>query len=233
MPLVVGVGAARTKEIVELARHAESAGADAVLLVSSFYWKMGEDALFRHFATVAESVDISVVIYNLPMLTGIDLSPSLIGRIAAECTNVRGLKETVTEYFHTVGALREAKREKPDFSLLSGWEGLILPSLPAGADGSICAFANVARELFVELVQSAQSGDLAMAAELHRRVLSLITLGVYSNPPISAIKLALNKLGGPISPAVCGPALLLPEEAHEKVEGMLGEASLLTVRDVG
>jgi dihydrodipicolinate synthase/N-acetylneuraminate lyase len=194
---------------------------------------VGEDALFRHFATVVESVDISVVIYNLPMLISIDFSPSLIGRIAAECPKLRGLKDTVTEYFHTVRALREAKREKPDFSVLSGWEGLILPSLLAGADGSICAFANVAPELFVELVRFAQSGDLAMAAELHRRVLSLITLGLYSNPPISAIKLVMNKLGVSISPAVRGPALLVPEEAHEKVEGMLGEASLLTVRDVG
>jgi len=182
---------------------------------------------------VAESIDIPVVIYNLQMLTGIDLSPSLVGRIAAECPNVSGLKDTVTEYFHTVGALREAKRLRPDFSVLSGWEDLILPSLLAGADGSICALAKVAPKLFVELVHSAQSGDLAKAAELHRRVLSLITFGVYSNPPISAIKLAINKLGVLIFPAVRGPALLVPEEAHEKVEGVLREAGLLTVRDVG
>jgi 2-dehydro-3-deoxy-D-pentonate aldolase len=161
--------------MVELARHAEGVGADAVLVVSPFYWKIGEEALFKHFATVAESVGIPVVIYNLPMLTGIDLSPSLIGRIAAECPNVSGLKDTVTEYFHTVGALREVKRVRPDFAVLSGWEDLILPSLLAGADGSICAFANVAPELFVELVRSAQSGDLERSAELHRRVLTLVT----------------------------------------------------------
>jgi hypothetical protein len=67
--------------MVELARHAESIGADAVLVVSPFYWKVGEEALFRHFAAVAESVSIPVLVYNLPMLTGIDLSPSLIARI--------------------------------------------------------------------------------------------------------------------------------------------------------
>jgi len=233
VPLVVGVGAAGTKEMVELARHAESVGADAVLVVSPFYWKIGEDALFKHFAIVAESVDIPVVIYNLPMLTGIDLSPSLIGRIAAECPNVSGLKDTVTEYFHTVGALREVKRVRPDFSVLSGWEDLILPSLLAGADGSICAFANVAPELFVNLVRSAKDGDLQRAAELHRRVLSLVTLGAYSDPPMSAIKLAMGQLGVPISPAVRGPALPVPEEAHDKVEGVLREAGLLTVREVG
>jgi 4-hydroxy-tetrahydrodipicolinate synthase len=233
VPVVVGVGATGTKEMVELARHAESAGADAVLVVSPFYWKIGEEALFRHFAAVAEAVGIPVVIYNLPMLTGIDLSPSLIGRIATECPNVSGLKDTVTEYFHTVGVLREVKRVKPDFSVLSGWEDLILPSLLAGADGSICAFANVAPELFVNLVRSARDGDLENAAELHRRVLTLVTLGVYSDPPMSAIKLAMNKLGVPISPAVRGPALPVPEEAHEKVEGVLREVGLLTAREIG
>src|SRR5829696_5115033 len=233
VPLVVGVGAAGTKEMVELARHAESAGADAVLVVSPFYWKIGEEALFKHFATVAESVGIPVVIYNLPMLTGIDLSPSLIARIAAECPNVSGLKDTVTEYLHTVGVLREVKRVRPDFSVLAGWEDLILPSIIAGADGSICAFANVAPELFVNLVRSAQDGDLERAAELHRRVLSLVTLGAYSDPPISAIKLAMGKLGVPISPAVRGPALLVPEEAQEKIEGVLREVGLLTAREVG
>jgi dihydrodipicolinate synthase/N-acetylneuraminate lyase len=75
------------------ARHAEGVGVDAVLVVSPLYWKVGEEVLFRHFAAVAESVDIPVPVYNLPMLTGIDLSPSLIARIAAECPNVTGLKK--------------------------------------------------------------------------------------------------------------------------------------------
>jgi 2-dehydro-3-deoxy-D-pentonate aldolase len=232
VPLVIGLGAAGTKEMVELARHAERAGADAVLVVSTFYWKVGEESLFRHFATVAESVGIPVVIYNLPMLTGIDLSPSLIARIASECPNVSGLKDTVTEYFHTVGVLREVKRVRSDFSVLAGWEDLILPSLLAGADGSICAFANVAPELFVELVHSAQIGDLDKAAGLHRRILLLLTLGTYSDSPIGAIKVAMNKLGVPISPTVRGPALPVPEAAYEKVEAVLRDAGLLTMPDV-
>jgi len=232
VPLVVGVGAAGTREAIELARHAEGVGVDAVLIVSPFYWKVGEEALFRHFAAVAESVDLPVLVYNLPMLTGIDLSPSLIARIAAECPNITGLKDTVTEYRHTVGVLREVKRVRPDFSVLSGWEDLILPCLLAGANGSICAFANVAPELFVNLVRSVRDDDLQRAAELHRRVLSLVTLGGYSDPPISAIKLAMNKLGVPISPAVRGPALPIREEAHENVESVLREAGLLTVREI-
>ena len=227
VPVVVGVGFSGTRETVEFARHAQEAGADAVLVVSPFYWKVGEEGLFRHFATVAEAVDIPVVVYNLPMLTGIDLSPSLVARIAAECPNVVGLKDTVTEYHHTVAVLREIKPSRPDFSVLSGWEDLILPSLLAGADGSICAFANVAPELFVNLVEAARGGDLTKAAELHRQVLTLVTLGAYSDPPIGAIKVAMKKLGVPISPTVRGPAL--PATDEEGVESVLEALGLMTM----
>ena len=231
VPLVIGVGAAGTKEMVELARHAEGAGADAVLVVSPFYWKVGEEGLFKHFATVAESVGIPVVIYNLPMLTGIDLSPSLIARLAAEYPNIIGLKDTVTEYNHVVSVLREIRPVRDDFSVLIGWEDLILPSLLAGVDGSICAFANVAPELFVNLVEAARTGDLAKATRLHRRVLSLLTLGAYSDPPIGAIKLAMKKLGVPISPTVRGPAL--PATDEQGIEAVLKDVGLLETSKAG
>ena len=231
VPLVIGVGAPGTREAVELARHAESVGADSVLVVSPFYWKASEEGLFRHFAAVAESVEIPVVIYNLPMLTGIDLSPSLIARLAAEYPNIIGLKDTVTEYNHVVSVLREIRPVRDDFSVLIGWEDLILPSLLAGVDGSICAFANVAPELFVNLVEAARTGDLAKATRLHRRVLSLLTLGAYSDPPIGAIKLAMKKLGVPISPTVRGPAL--PATDEQSIEAVLKDVGLLETSKAG
>ena len=230
VPVVVGVGTSGTRETVELARHAEGVGADAVLVVSPSYWKVGEEALFTHFATVAKSVGIPVLVYNLPMLTGIDLSPSLVARIADECPNVVGIKDTVTVYAHTVAVLQEVKAERPNFAVLSGWEDLILPSLLAGADGSICAFANVAPELFVDLVRSAHDGDLDRAGDLHRRVLKLVTLGAHSDPAIGSIKLAMNILGVPISPTVRGPAL--PAKDEEGVRAVLEETGLLTSKTV-
>ena len=227
IPVVVGAGSSGTRVAVELARNAEEVGADAALVVSPFYWGIGEEGLFRHFEAVAGSVEIPVLLYNLPMLTGVDLSPGLVGRIAASCPNVVGIKDTVTEYGHVVGVLREVKRERPEFSVLCGWEDLVLPSLLAGADGSICAFANVAPGLFVDMVRSAREGDLTRATELHRRVLALVTLGAYSDPAIGAIKLAMNILGVPISPAVRGPALPAPEGARAGVEAVLDEVGLL------
>ena len=221
MPVVVGVGAPGTREAVELARHAEGADADGVLVVSPFYWTVGEEALFAHFAAVARTVGIPVLIYNLPMLTGVDLSSSLVARVAGECPNVVGLKDTVTEYSHTVNVLREVKPGRSDFSVLAGFEDLILPSVLAGGDGSICGLANVAPELFVGMVRCAQNGELEEAAQMHRRVLSLLALGGLGDTPLGAIKLAMNVLGVPISPTVRGPATTLREGKREEAEAIL------------
>ena len=229
--LLIGVGAPGTREAIELARHAEEIGADGVLVVSPFYWKVGEEALFRHFAAVSEAVEVPILVYNLPLLTGIDLSPGLLTRIAGECPNVVGLKDTVTEYSHSVKVLREVKPVRSDFRVLAGFEDLVLPTMLAGGDGSINALSNVAPELFVSLVEAARNDDLDKAAELHRRVLSLMAITALSDTPLGATKLAMSVLGLPVSPTVRGPALRAPEEAREKVEVILREAGLLQARE--
>ncbi len=230
VPLVVGVGTTGTREAVDLARHAESVGADGVLSVSPFYWKVGEEALFRHFVTVAESVEIPTLVYNFPMLTGIDLSPALVGRLAAECPNLVGIKDTVKEYMHTVSVLREAKEPRPDFTVLVGFEDQILPALLAGADGAICGLSNITPELFVGLVRAFESGDLAKATELHRRILPLMAIYTLSDPGLGAAKLAMKKLGVPLSPTVRGPALPAPPDSEEAIEATLEAAGLLPVQ---
>jgi 4-hydroxy-tetrahydrodipicolinate synthase len=229
VPLVIGVGASGTREAVELAYHAEEIGASGVLIVSPFYWKVGEEALFEHFVAVAGSVEIPTLVYNFPMLTGIDLSPTLVARLAMEHPNIVGIKDTVTEYTHTVNVIREAKGVRPDFTVLPGFEDQILPAMLAGADGAISGLANIAPGLFVALVKALEGYDFHTAAELHRRVLSLMALGTHSDPPIGAIKLAMKKLGVPISPTVRGPALPAPTEAVEEVEAVLQEAGLSPV----
>ncbi|MGF1473718.1 MAG: dihydrodipicolinate synthase family protein [Rubrobacteraceae bacterium] len=225
VPLVVGIGTSGTREGISLARHAESTGADAVVAVAPFYWKVGEEALFRHFATISEATAIPTMIYNFPMLTGIDLSPALVRRLAEECPNVVGIKDTVTEYMHTVNVLQAVKPVRRDFTVMVGFEDQILPSLLAGSDGSICGLSNVAPGLFVSLVRAFEENDLEEAAKLHRRVLNLMSLGAQSDPPIGAIKLAMRKLGVPISPTVRGPAL--PATDEEGVNNVLKAAGLL------
>jgi len=97
VPLLLGVGSSGTREAVHLARHAENVGANGVLVVSPFYWNVAEEALYKHFKTVAESVEISALVYNFPLLTGIDLFPTLLARLAEDCSNLVSIKDTVAE----------------------------------------------------------------------------------------------------------------------------------------
>src|SRR5215207_696447 len=136
----------------------------------------------------------------------------------------------VTESMHTVNVLHEVKLVRPDFAVLVGFEDQILPALLAGAEGAISGLSNVAPELFVNLVRCAKKGDLRTAVELHRRVLSLMAIGAYSDPVVGAVKLAMKKLSVPISPTVRGPALPAPPEAEEDIDATLHAAGLLPVQ---
>ena len=136
----------------------------------------------------------------------------------------------VKEYMHTVNVLREAKESRPDFTVLVGFEDQILPALLAGADGAICGLSNIAPELFVGLVRAFEGGDLAEATELHRRILPLMAIYTLSDPGLGAAKLAMKKLGIPLSPTVRGPALPAPPDSEEAIEATLGAAGLLPVQ---
>ena len=130
---------------------------------------------------------------------------------------------------HTVNVLNEVKPVRPDFAVLGGFEDQILPALLAGADCSICGLSNIAPELFVGLVRAFEGGDLAEAAQLHRRVLHLMAMYVLSDPGLSATKLAMMKLGLPISPTVRAPALPVPPESEAAIDAALEAAGLLPV----
>jgi 2-dehydro-3-deoxy-D-pentonate aldolase len=133
----------------------------------------------------------------------------------------------VKEYMHTVDVLNEVKPVRPDFAVQVGFENQILPALLARADGSICGLSNIAPELFVGLVRAFEGGNLTEAAQLYRRVLHLTSMYVLSDPGLGATKLAMMKLGVPISPTVRGPALPVPSESEEAIDAALEAAGLL------
>ena len=135
----------------------------------------------------------------------------------------------VKEYVHTVNVLSEVKPVRSDFVVLVGFEDQILPALLAGADGSIYGLSNIAPELFVDLVRAFEGGDLAGTAQLHRRVIHLMAMYALSDPGLSTTKLAVKKLGIPISPSVRGPALPVSPESEEAIDAALEAAGLLPV----
>jgi 2-dehydro-3-deoxy-D-pentonate aldolase len=141
----------------------------------------------------------------------------------------------VEEYMHMINVLRESNGSQPSLMALVGFEDWSLPALLTGAAGAICGLPNIAPELFNGLVRTFEDGDLAKATELHRRILPLVAIFTLGSPGLSSMKLAMKKLGFPLSPTMRGPtmrspALPTPPNYEEAIETTLKAAGLLPVQ---
>lgn len=154
IPVIVHVGDIGTKKSIELARHAEKAGADAISSVPPFYWNFGGEAIYHYYKDLSESVSIPTVIYNV-QLAGI-MSKDLLLRIAG-LPNVKGLKYTARTHDEMGFLKRELGK---DFMIYSGCDEMAFSGFSFGADGIIGSFYNAIPELYIKLCRCAQEGKV-------------------------------------------------------------------------
>ncbi len=190
VPVIAGAGTNSTEEAVELAQHAERAGADAVLSVTPYYNRPTPEGLYQHFRALAESVRIPVILYNVPSRTGCNLDVETVLRLA-EIPNIIGVKEASGNLEQIMEILR---RRPQGFLVLSGDDAWTLPILALGGDGVISVVANEAPAEMRELVRAALAGDLERARALHYRLLPLMRGNFFETNPIP-VKAALAMMG--------------------------------------
>jgi 4-hydroxy-tetrahydrodipicolinate synthase len=194
VPVIGGAKSPGTKNSVNLAKDAKEAGADAVLVIGPYYNEpITEEGYYEHFRTVADEVNIPVLVYNLPRIQGKDLPINVIFRLA-DLDNVIGLKNSTPNMLHASEAIAICHQKK--IAYMQGLAHLFLPSLILGAQGSITSSLNVAPALFVDLFNSYMGGDMNRARELHFRLMPLIKLG---GSPVM-VKAALDMMGHPVGP---------------------------------
>jgi 4-hydroxy-tetrahydrodipicolinate synthase len=188
--VMAGAGGNRTDEVVDRARAARDAGADAILSVSPYYNKPTPSGLYRHYESIANAVALPIFVYNVPGRTGSNIAPETLFRIA-EIDNIRGVKEASgdVEQVMTIIADRPA-----GFLVISGDDTLTLPLIAAGADGLISVVANEAPAMTSDLVRAALAGDLPQARELHYRLIRLMTANFIESNPVP-VKAALEMMG--------------------------------------
>ena len=182
-----------THECVQLTEFAESVGADGASVITPYFVRPSQEELFRHYVTIASSVSFPVLAYNLPLRTGVDLLPETTARIATECPNFVGIKDSSGDLTQTLEYLRLCPA---NFRTLVGRDSLIYPALLSGVAGAVAATANIAPKLVVSIYESVQSGDLCVARKAQERLTSLrisFSLGTFP----SVIKEALSLLGLP------------------------------------
>ncbi|WP_438646657.1 4-hydroxy-tetrahydrodipicolinate synthase [Salinarimonas soli] len=190
VPVIAGAGSNCTAEAVELARHAEAAGADAVLVVTPYYNKPTQEGLYEHFKAVNDAIGIPIVIYNIPPRSVVDMSVATMARLY-ELPNIVGVKDA-TANLARVSQQRHAMG--PDFIQLSGEDMTALAYNAAGGHGCISVVSNVAPRLCAELQGRSLEGDLAGALAVQDRLVPLHD-AIFLEPGLAGAKAGLALLG--------------------------------------
>ena len=194
VPVIAQTGSTSTTEAIALTRHAQSVGVDVVMPVAPFYEPLSLNETTNYLRRVASSVEIPVMLYNLPGATGVDLTPDTVAALAREVENIRYIKNTTpdmaqaAQLIHSYGDL---------VGTFIGWDTLIFSSLVSGAAGVMAGTANVVPAEIVAVYDAIQAGDLDTAREAWARVFPLLDAALSVNY-IAAVKVALEAVGFPV-----------------------------------
>ena len=199
IPIIAGTGANSTKEAIYLHQRAKDAGADAGLSVVPYYNKPTQEGLYQHFRSIAEAVNLPVILYNVPGRTVADMQPDTALRLA-QVPGIVGIKEASGNIERAAWLIKQAPA---GFSIYSGDDGTAVALMLLGGHGNVSVTANVAPRLMHELCMAAIDGQVRRAVELHMRLLPLHRQ-LFCEPSPAPAKWAMAQLG------LCGPTLRLP-----------------------
>lgn len=225
--VLIGVGSTSTDEAVKLARHAEACGADGIVAINPYYWKVAPRNLDDYYQQIARSVSLPVIIYNFPDLTGQDLTPAIVKRLVLANDNIVGIKDTIDSVGHLRTMINTVKAVRPGFSVFCGYDDHLLNTLLLGGDGAITASANFAPDLSVGIYRAWQQNDLATAATLNKKLLQLPSIYALETPFVSLIKYAMQCVGLPVNTYCLPPILEASEEARSQVRELLATQGIL------
>ncbi len=189
VPVIAGAGSNSTTEAVALAKHAEKAGADAVLVVTPYYNKPTQEGMYHHFKAVNDAVGIPIIIYNIPPRSVVDMSVETMTRLF-ELKNIAGVKDA-TANLARVSQQRHAMG--PDFIQMSGEDMTALAYMAAGGHGCISVTANIAPKPCADLMASVFKGDYAGALKIQDRLVPLHD-AVFKEPGVAGAKHGLKLL---------------------------------------
>ncbi|MBK8937553.1 MAG: 4-hydroxy-tetrahydrodipicolinate synthase [Polyangiaceae bacterium] len=217
VPILAGTGSFSTKKSVSASRAAVEAGADGVMIVMPYYNKPSQDGMCAHVLEVARSVDVPIVLYNIPGRCIVDLAPETTERICAQAKNVVGMKEATGNVLRCQELVR---RLGDRLTVLSGDDALTLPMMAVGAKGVISVTSNVLPAQTSRVTRLALEGRFHEAKAAHFELLELHgLLFVEPNPAPAKAALALM---GKMSPAVRGPLVPCSEALTGRLQEALG-----------
>jgi 4-hydroxy-tetrahydrodipicolinate synthase len=222
VPTYVGTCANSTREAVQLSEHAQDAGIDCLSVLTPNYITPNPDQMFAHYAAIAQSVDIPILLYNLPARTGNTLSVDVVIRLAEKFENIVGVKDSSGDFSNAMAYLQQAPQ---GFRFVMGNDALILPAIMQGAAGAIAATANVAPEIAVGIYESVREGDIEAAKDFQKRLTSLRRAFVLGTHP-AMLKAGADLVGFAGGPPRA-PVSKLSDSETERLKGILKEIGKL------
>ena len=220
LPIIAGVGGNSTAEAVELTRFAKEVGAVAGLSVVPYYNKPTQEGLYRHFRTIAESVDLPIILYSVPGRTVADFTNETILKLA-QVDGIIGIKDASGNMERITRLGMEAPK---DFALYSGDDMTSLPFMLLGGHGVISVTANCAPRLMHQLCAAARSGDVAQANAINRK-LFLLNRDLFCEANPIPIKWVVQQMGL-IESGIRLPLTPLSEQFHDRVRAAMRAAGI-------
>ena len=219
--VLAGTGSNSTQEAIQLSRNAKNAGADGLLQITPYYNKPNQEGLYHHFSSIADAVDLPIVLYNVPSRTSVNMVPETVVRLA-KIKNIVGTKEAS-------GSLQAISKIidncGKDFTVLSGDDPLLWPILAIGGKGVISVTANILPAKVAALCKAAAIGDIAEARSLHYELMDINdSLFIDTNPiPVKAALYLMGKIENELR----GPLIKLSKDTLERLKKAMACHGLL------
>jgi 4-hydroxy-tetrahydrodipicolinate synthase len=192
VPVIAGTGSNNTADSVKMTKMAEAMGVDGALIVGPYYNKPTQEGFYQHFAAVAQSTGLPIIVYNVPGRTASNISPAIVARLAADFENIVAIKEAAGN----VAQVAELYSVLPEeFTIYSGDDGLILPFMSVGATGLISVLSNIGGGILQDVMQAYEDGHVREAAKLNARMVPLANAMFIETNPIP-VKAAVTLVTG-------------------------------------
>ncbi len=218
LPLVVGIGGYCTADVIETIRNTDLEGVTAILSVTPYYNRPSQEGLYQHYKAIAEASPVPIILYNVPVRTGVNMLPETTLRLAREVPGILGIKEACG----TIGQMSVLVKGRPKgFKIISGDDSMALPLIGIGGDGVISVAANAFSRDCVQMIRAAYEGDRDKAVGIYHRLYEVIEcLFVEGNP--TGVKAAMAHKGM-ILPVVRLPLVQATQQLCEKCGALINE----------
>ena len=225
--VIIGTACMRVDETIELSNYAISAGADAVIIISPYYFTLSDASVESFFSQIAEQVDGNIYLYNFPARTGYDLTPKVTLNLLRKHKNIIGYKDTVFEVGHTRNLLTTVLPEFPDFKVLAGFDENLYHVATSGGVGAIGGISNLYPEICTEYTKAVNSGDQQAIYKSQQKIDKLMAIYSIGTPFFPIIKKAMILRGVKIQDVSTAPYLPATDEQVEAIKELMAQVEAM------